>query len=362
MSTITTRAGKGSTLTYTEVDNNFTNLNTDKLETVTASDIDSTGATDGYVLTADGIGGTAWEVVTGGSGISNVVEDTTPQLGGNLDVNGNSIVSTSAGNISITPDTTGKIILDGLSWPTADGTANYFLKTDGAGNLSWASGSSFDGNLSGNNLTDSTDGEVRVDDIFRVKESGTNTEIRCDVGTSGGTAKVALRTSGGSSALTLYANETTPEIAIQNNLNLAFKLDKWYLPTSDGNNGQVITTDGSGNLSFTSYGYANSGNTTDATTTTLATYTIPTNTMRHFNVRVRCNDSSGNGKWWTINVGAKNLGGTASIVGTQDVVTDHDASASSYTAVLDCSGTDLRVRVTGNASDTVTWRSFLFPL
>ena len=33
MSTITTRAGKGSPLTNTEVDNNFTNLNTDKIET-----------------------------------------------------------------------------------------------------------------------------------------------------------------------------------------------------------------------------------------------------------------------------------------------------------------------------------------
>lgn len=32
MSSITTRAGKGSVLTYTEVDSNFTNLNTDKLE------------------------------------------------------------------------------------------------------------------------------------------------------------------------------------------------------------------------------------------------------------------------------------------------------------------------------------------
>jgi hypothetical protein len=33
MSTIVTRAGKGSPLTHTEVDNNFTNLNTDKVET-----------------------------------------------------------------------------------------------------------------------------------------------------------------------------------------------------------------------------------------------------------------------------------------------------------------------------------------
>ena len=73
----------------------------------------------------------------GGSGISSVVVDTTPQLGGDLDVNGNSIVSVSNGNISITPNGTGKIILDGLSWPTSDGSANQVLKTDGSGNLSF---------------------------------------------------------------------------------------------------------------------------------------------------------------------------------------------------------------------------------
>ena len=99
MSTIVTRSGKGSALTFTEMDNNFSNLNTDKLE--------------------------------------NIVTDTTPQLGGNLDVNGNSIVSASAGNIAITPDTTGSIVLDGLNWPQADGSAGQFLKTNGAGQLSF---------------------------------------------------------------------------------------------------------------------------------------------------------------------------------------------------------------------------------
>ena len=68
----------------------------------------------------------------------NTVEDTTPQLGGNLDVNGNSIVSTSNGNIAITPNGSGKVILDGLSHPTSDGSAGQFLKTDGGGNLSFA--------------------------------------------------------------------------------------------------------------------------------------------------------------------------------------------------------------------------------
>lgn len=68
---------------------------------------------------------------------SDLVADTAPQLGGSLDVNGNSIVSASAGDIAITPDTTGDIILDGLKWPQADGTATYVLQTDGAGQLSW---------------------------------------------------------------------------------------------------------------------------------------------------------------------------------------------------------------------------------
>lgn len=39
-----------------------------------------------------------------------VVSDTTPQLGGDLDVNGNAIVSTSNNNIEITPDGTGIMI------------------------------------------------------------------------------------------------------------------------------------------------------------------------------------------------------------------------------------------------------------
>ena len=88
----------------------------------------TTASTD-YATSAQG--------TTADSALQDVVSDTTPQLGGNLDVNGNSIVSVSAGNISITPDTTGKIILDGLSWPTADGTTDQVLKTDGAGNLSF---------------------------------------------------------------------------------------------------------------------------------------------------------------------------------------------------------------------------------
>lgn len=70
-------------------------------------------------------------------GGGDVVEDTTPQLGGDLDVNGQSIVSATAGDIAITPHTTGDVIIDGIKWPQADGSANEVLTTDGAGQASW---------------------------------------------------------------------------------------------------------------------------------------------------------------------------------------------------------------------------------
>ncbi len=56
------------------------------------------------IITLAGAGGGS-----GGGGISNVVEDTTPQSGGDWDVNGFKITSASNGDIEITPDGTGNV-------------------------------------------------------------------------------------------------------------------------------------------------------------------------------------------------------------------------------------------------------------
>jgi len=96
------------------------------------ANLNTSGATTNQVLSWNG-SDYAWVAQTGGD----LVTDTTPQLGGALDVNGNAITSTSAGNIAITPDTTGSVVLDGQSWPQADGTANQVLQTNGSGQLSW---------------------------------------------------------------------------------------------------------------------------------------------------------------------------------------------------------------------------------
>jgi len=118
----------------------------------------------------------------------------------NLDVNGNSIVSSSNGNISITPNGSGKVILDGLSHPTSDGSAGQFLKTDGGGNLSFATVNTvtaFDDVTAGDaavNVT-TTAGNITIDAqgndtdiIFKGTDGGSDTTFLTIDGSEAGTA------------------------------------------------------------------------------------------------------------------------------------------------------------------------------
>ena len=70
-----------------------------------------------------------------GTGIANVVEDTTPQLGGDLDVNGQDIVSTSNADIDIIPNGTGDINLGADTVQIGDNNADATLTTQGTGDL-----------------------------------------------------------------------------------------------------------------------------------------------------------------------------------------------------------------------------------
>jgi hypothetical protein len=86
----------------------------------------STVANDDVFLAVDTSGGglkkiTRSTIVSGlavtGAAISNVVEDTTPQLGGNLDMNGQDIVTTSNADIDLAPNGTGKVVVKGNTNP-----------------------------------------------------------------------------------------------------------------------------------------------------------------------------------------------------------------------------------------------------
>jgi hypothetical protein len=151
--------------------------------------------------------GTTWEAIVAG-GLTDIVQDGTPQLGGSLDVNGNSIVSTSNANINITPHGTGKVVLDGISYPTSDGTANQYLKTDGAGVLSF--GTVDLTTLSATNLTSGTVPSARLSltssDLPTVPTTKGGTGL-----TTLGTAGQALVVNGAGTALT-YANSSSAEV------------------------------------------------------------------------------------------------------------------------------------------------------
>jgi hypothetical protein len=58
--------------------------------------------------------------------LDNVVDDTSPQLGGNLDVNGNTLVSTSNGDINFVPNGTGEVQANGAVIKNA-GTETIFV-------------------------------------------------------------------------------------------------------------------------------------------------------------------------------------------------------------------------------------------
>jgi len=52
-------------------------------------------------------------LISSAGGLTSVAADSSPQLGADLDVNGNDIVSVSNGNISLLPNGSGKVIIDG---------------------------------------------------------------------------------------------------------------------------------------------------------------------------------------------------------------------------------------------------------
>ena len=96
------------------------------------------------------------EIQTGGD----VVDDTSPQLGGDLDVNGNKIVSTSNGNIEIEPNGTGNVILDTDQVDIGGGSETGQISSNGAYDLKLVTNS---GTNSGYiNIVDGANGNQQI--------------------------------------------------------------------------------------------------------------------------------------------------------------------------------------------------------
>ena len=73
--------------------------------------------------------------IAAGGTLTDIVQDTTPQLGADLDVNGQTITSASNGNVDIDPDGTGDILLGNNT--QIDGGTDYFNISRNVCTRSW---------------------------------------------------------------------------------------------------------------------------------------------------------------------------------------------------------------------------------
>lgn len=100
--------------------------------------------------------------------------------------------------------------------------------------------------------------------------------------------------------------------------------------------------------------------TTDATVTTLHTYTIPASTTVVLEAHVVARRTGGvagtgeDGAGYGIVATFKNVAGTATQIGATTVLYSHE-SVAGYDCVFDVTGATARVRVTGVASTNITW-------
>ena len=197
MATIYTRATKGSALTWTEGDANITNLNDDKIE--------------------------------------NIVEDTTPQLGGALDVNTFAITnsSTSTPDIVLQPNATGEglVIIDGegieIDSPSEFGE---FVNSAVGQNLVLTTGAT---NAPFISLVDGTNGSINIQPHGLGSVNIKNAQL---------SGEVRIADLDGSN----YVGFKSPDTVSTNKI--------WTLPATDGSNGQVLSTNGTGALSWATAG------------------------------------------------------------------------------------------------------------
>ena len=191
-----------------------------------------------------------------------VVNDLSPELGGDLDVSTHDIVSSSNRDINLLPHGTGKvnmtggltaagaISLAGLTYPSSDGGANHVIKTDGSGNLSFVALSSLQGSGIQNLVDDTTPQlggslDVNGQDIV----STSNGDIDLDPNGSGQVVFKGNSTRG-SGAIQLNCENNSHGIKVQGPPHSAGASYTLTLPNNTGTNGQALITNGSGTTSW----------------------------------------------------------------------------------------------------------------
>lgn len=219
----------------------------------------------------------------GGSGISNVVEDTSPQLGGDLDVNGRDIVSTSNGNIQFSPNGTGAVVFKGvnsnggngagrfklncevnthgitiqgpphsaaanytLTLPNTDGNADQVLKTNGSGVLDWVDQPTNQNSFSNFAVSGQSTVVADSENDTLTLVAGSNMQITTN---ASGDSITFASTGGGGGSQNVFS---TIAVSGQNNVVADSTTDTLTLVA--GSNMTITTNDSSDTITFASTG------------------------------------------------------------------------------------------------------------
>jgi len=266
---ITKRSTKGSHLTFSELDANFQNLSdaTFGLQagtggTTVNSDLNgkiTLVAGDGVTLSGDDTANTV--TIASTSGITDVVEDTTPQLGGDLDVNGYKITSASNANVVIEPNGTGDIYLTADKTWLGDAGAQTVVTTNGDNQLVIGTNNNF----TDHTLTFNTGGAINIKTkaagAFDVSDSGNKVYFLVDASNQIITNFVSDQSTYRSQ---VYQTKDYHKISTQNNTGTTtytsvevnrtgLKLNNQTWPAADGTSNQILRTNGTGTLSWSTF-------------------------------------------------------------------------------------------------------------
>jgi len=250
-----TSAGAGGVLRFRELAANGTNFVAlrapDSIAADTTWTLPSTDGTNGQAIVTNGTGTLSWATIPSSASFVQKTGDTmtgalnlgptgvSEGSGGllklsELAANGTNFVALKAPD-SIAADTTWTL-------PSADGTNGQVISTDGSGTLSWAS--------------------VPSTSNF-VQKTGDTMTGALNLGPTGVSAG-----SGGLLKLSELATNGTNFVALKAPDSIAANTT-WTLPSADGSSGQVLSTNGSGTLSWVAAGGSSATVTTKTSSYTL---------------------------------------------------------------------------------------------
>ena len=175
-------------------------------------------------------------LVSSAGGLTSVAADSSPQLGANLDVNGNKIVSTSNANVELEPNGTGNVLLDTDLVVLGDGTEIGHITSSGANDFKISTNSdSSSGNIT---ITDGSNGNITIapngSGSIAVGNGGANATI-----TSNGAHDLILNTNGGTNAGTMTFTD-----GANGNINITPNGTGKVILDGDGSSGGVTISDG----------------------------------------------------------------------------------------------------------------------